>query len=36
LLHRLRHSPNAEGKYCLLNAISKNGQDPTEMLDELV
>ena len=36
LLHYLRHSPTATGKYRLLNAISKNGIDPTEELVGLV
>lgn len=36
LLHYLRHSPTAKGKYLLLNAISKNGIDPTKDLIELV
>ena len=36
LLHYLRHSPTATGKYRLLNAISKNGLDPTKDLIELV
>ena len=36
LVHYLRHSPTATGKYRLLNAISKNGIDPTKDLIELV